>query len=148
MQLNGFTGPQHKYVRDDAREYLQRLPRGTTFDLAIVDPPTFSNSKRTEAVWDVQRDHGEVLNCLLQHMSPGGTVFFSTNFRRFKFDPAAFPPRRGLRNQPAHGPARLPQSAHPPLLEVVYLFLNIDRRTPACAVEIGNLPPIGRVPQA
>ena len=67
------------------------MPRDATFDLAIVDPPTFSNSKRTEAVWDVQRDYVEVLRCLLQHLAPGGTVFFSTNFRRFKFDPASIP---------------------------------------------------------
>ncbi len=91
MQLNGFTGREHTFVRDDAREYLRHLPHSTTFDLAIVDPPTFSNSKRTEEVWDVQRDHVEVLSCLLQHLSPGGIVFFSTNFRRFKFDPASIP---------------------------------------------------------
>ena len=27
MRLNGFTSPSHKFVRDDAREYLQHLPR-------------------------------------------------------------------------------------------------------------------------
>ena len=91
MQLNGFTGREHTFVRDDAREYLRHLPHSTTFDLAIVDPPTFSNSKRTEAVWELQRDHVEVLSCLWQHLSPGGSVFFSTNFRRFKFDPASIP---------------------------------------------------------
>jgi 23S rRNA (guanine2445-N2)-methyltransferase / 23S rRNA (guanine2069-N7)-methyltransferase len=91
MQLNGFTGREHAFVRDDAREYLHHLPRSTTFDLAIVDPPTFSNSKRTEAVWELQQDHVDVLSCLLQHLSPGGSVFFSTNFRRFKFDPASIP---------------------------------------------------------
>lgn len=89
MRLNGFSGPEHAYVRDDAREYLRRLPHGTTFDLAVVDPPTFSNSKRTEVVWDVQRDYTELFALLWPHIAPGGLVFFSTNFRRFKFDPAA-----------------------------------------------------------
>jgi 23S rRNA (guanine2445-N2)-methyltransferase / 23S rRNA (guanine2069-N7)-methyltransferase len=92
MRLNGFSGRNHALVRDDAREFVQRLPRSTTFDLAIVDPPTFSNSKRTEVIWDVQRDYADTLTRLLQHLTPGGTIFFSTNFRRFKFDPAAIPP--------------------------------------------------------
>ncbi len=91
MQLNQFTGRHHVFVCEDALEYLRRLPQSTQFDLAVVDPPTFSNSKRTEAVWDVQRDYVEVLNRLLPHLVPGGTVFFSTNFRRFKLDPASIP---------------------------------------------------------
>ena len=50
----------------------------------MVDPPTFSNSKMTEDFFDIQRDHVELLNRLLELMTPGGLVFFSTNFRRFK----------------------------------------------------------------
>jgi 23S rRNA (guanine2445-N2)-methyltransferase / 23S rRNA (guanine2069-N7)-methyltransferase len=91
MQLNGFTSQSHKYARDDAREFLQRLPSSAMFDLAIVDPPTFSNSKRTDEVWDVQRDYSDTLTRLLQHIRPGGIVFFSTNFRRFKFEPETIP---------------------------------------------------------
>jgi 23S rRNA G2069 N7-methylase RlmK/C1962 C5-methylase RlmI len=37
----------------------------------------------------VQRDHGELLRRLAQHISPSGTVYFSTNFRRFKLDESA-----------------------------------------------------------
>ncbi len=91
MQLNGFTSQSHKYARDDAREFLQLLPSSAMFDLAIVDPPTFSNSKRTDEVWDVQRDYSDTLTRLLQHIRPGGIVFFSTNFRRFKFEPETIP---------------------------------------------------------
>ena len=89
MQLNGFRGPQHRFVRDDTLDYLRQLAPGPQFDLAVIDPPTFSNSKRTEEVWDVQRDHVEALNLLLQRMRPGGIVFFSTNFRRFKLEEEA-----------------------------------------------------------
>jgi 23S rRNA G2069 N7-methylase RlmK/C1962 C5-methylase RlmI len=49
-----------------------------------VDPPTFSNSKKLDRDWDIQRDHVALLNRLLALMTPGGEVFFSTNFRRFK----------------------------------------------------------------
>ena len=56
------------------------------WDLAVVDPPTFSNSKRTDDIWDVQQKHAELLNLLLTQMTADGVIYFSTNLRRFKFD--------------------------------------------------------------
>ncbi|NUQ66487.1 MAG: class I SAM-dependent methyltransferase [Pirellulales bacterium] len=85
MRLNGFTGATHQFIREDVMELLRGRPRKAAFDLVVVDPPTFSNSKRMDEVWDVQRDHVELLNRLLEWTSPGGVIFFSTNFRRFKF---------------------------------------------------------------
>ncbi len=58
--------------------------RRAAFDLAVVDAPTFSNSKSLEDYWDIQRNHVELLNRLVELMTPGGLIFFSTNFRRFK----------------------------------------------------------------
>jgi len=86
LALNGFTGSAHRLVRADARQYVDRLPRLPHFDLVVVDPPTYSNSKRTDDDWDVQRDHTTLLNEVLARMKPGGVLFFSTNFRRFKLD--------------------------------------------------------------
>ena len=60
------------------------LPRRVQFDLAVIDPPTFSNSKRTEHDWEIQRDHVELLGSALEHVALGGRIYFSTNFRRFK----------------------------------------------------------------
>ncbi len=86
MSLNGFEQPWQQFIRDDALSFLNYLPNRhwPPFDLAIVDPPTFSNSKRFADVWDVQRDHVQLLNGLIPFMSEGGKIFFSTNFRRFK----------------------------------------------------------------
>ena len=84
LALNGLAGPQHEFVRDDALSFLRGCPPRPLFDLAVVDPPTFSNSKRLDEFWDIQRDHAELLRLLLERMSPGGVIFFSTNFRRFK----------------------------------------------------------------
>ncbi len=85
MLLNGFEGEHHRFVRTGTLEFLSQLKPSEKFDLVVVDPPTFSNSKRTENVWDVQRDHADLLNQLSRHVEIGGTVFFSTNFRKFKF---------------------------------------------------------------
>jgi 23S rRNA (guanine2445-N2)-methyltransferase / 23S rRNA (guanine2069-N7)-methyltransferase len=84
MNLNGLDGPSHRFVPSDAMNFLTDLPEVPCYDLAVVDPPTFSNSKKTDAVWDVQRDYAGLLNCVLGRMVPGGVIFFSTNFRRFK----------------------------------------------------------------
>ena len=52
----------------------------------VVDPPTFSNSKAMTDIWDVQRDHGELLNLVLSRTAAGGVVFFSPNYRKFTLD--------------------------------------------------------------
>ena len=86
MALNGFTGPEHEFVRDDAMHFLASRRGRAEFDMAVVDAPTFSNSKALEDYWDIQQSHAALLNCLAELMTPGGTIFFSTNFRRFKLD--------------------------------------------------------------
>jgi 23S rRNA (guanine2445-N2)-methyltransferase / 23S rRNA (guanine2069-N7)-methyltransferase len=89
MSLNGFSDDRHQFVQADALQYLQSLPECPLFDLAVVDPPTYSNSKRSDDDWDVQRDYAALLAELLIRMPAGATVFFSTNYRRFKFDQTA-----------------------------------------------------------
>lgn len=89
LEINGFAGPAHQVIRSDIREFLNHIKPHDQWDLAIVDPPTFSNTKGMEQDWDVQRDHAELLAQLAAHVVPGGIVFFSTNFRRFKLDEAA-----------------------------------------------------------
>lgn len=86
MEINGFTGDQHEYVRADAAGFVANLPEEPLFDVAVVDPPTFSNSKRTDQDWDVQVGYVTLLNDLLRRMATGGIIYFSNNFRRFKFD--------------------------------------------------------------
>lgn len=98
MALNGFTGPEQRFIRSDIREFLERLKPRDQWDLAIVDPPTFSNTKDAEDVWDVQRDHAALLTTLADHITPGGIVFFSTNFRRFKLDEAGLAEKYSIRD--------------------------------------------------
>ncbi len=89
LELNGFAGPAHNIVRSDVPSFLDDLRHDEEWDLVVVDPPTFSNTKGREVDWDVQRDHATLLQKLAAHIVPGGAVYFSTNFRRFKLDEAA-----------------------------------------------------------
>lgn len=86
LALNGFKDAGlHRTLRDDARAFLEhRARRGEPpFDLVVADPPTFSRSAKSEIPWDVERDHAELLALVARNLSPGGIVYFSTNFRRF-----------------------------------------------------------------
>lgn len=82
LALNRLTG---EIIRADVREFLVDARRaGRRWDLVVVDPPTFSNSKRMDGTWDVQRDHAGLLDNVLAVCS--GVVWFSTNRRRFKLE--------------------------------------------------------------
>lgn len=85
MTLNDFDGAQHRFLQADVLQWLEQAPR-EQFDLIVLDPPTFSNSKRMYGTLDIQRDHVLLLNRTLRHLAPGGQLFFSTNFRRFQID--------------------------------------------------------------
>ncbi len=89
FQLNGLSIAKQHFIRADVMQYLRDQPPGEKFDLAIVDVPTFSNSKRTDDVFDVQHDHVELIQRTLGLMSPDGVLYFSNNFRRFKLDEEA-----------------------------------------------------------
>jgi 23S rRNA (guanine2445-N2)-methyltransferase / 23S rRNA (guanine2069-N7)-methyltransferase len=87
LSLNDFGGPQHRFERADVREWLTATAaRGARYDLIFCDPPTFSNSKRMEGVFDVQRDHGALIDQCKAVLAPGGLLVFSTNAQRFRMD--------------------------------------------------------------
>lgn len=86
MQLNNLYDPQkHFYLHADVKQYLDTLKPGS-FDLVVMDPPTFSNSKRMLDFLDIQRDHVELINKTLHAMTTGGILYFSTNYRKFVLD--------------------------------------------------------------
>jgi 23S rRNA (cytosine1962-C5)-methyltransferase len=90
MELNGFQDPAtHHYLNEDVKQWIQTLEPGY-FDLVIMDPPTFSNSKKMEDFLDIQRDHPALISQVLTGMKPGGNLYFSTNFSRFQMQTEGF----------------------------------------------------------
>ncbi|MDY7220376.1 bifunctional 23S rRNA (guanine(2069)-N(7))-methyltransferase RlmK/23S rRNA (guanine(2445)-N(2))-methyltransferase RlmL [Denitrificimonas sp. JX-1] len=83
LALNGFSD-KHNLVHADVMVWLENDRE--TYDLIFVDPPTFSNSKRMDDVFDVQRDHVVLLDRAMARLAPGGSLYFSNNFRRFVMD--------------------------------------------------------------
>jgi 23S rRNA (guanine2445-N2)-methyltransferase / 23S rRNA (guanine2069-N7)-methyltransferase len=83
LALNGFSERQ-RLAQGDVMAWLAE-DRGE-YDLIFIDPPTFSNSKRMEGVFDVQRDHVALLDLAMARLARGGTLYFSNNFRKFVLD--------------------------------------------------------------
>ena len=103
MKLNGFTDKKkYDFTRADCQVFLQekavaakggKLAAEELYDLIILDPPTFSNSKATNDVLDINRDWPQLLKDCLNILAPGGTLYFSTNSERIKFDISKIPPK-------------------------------------------------------
>lgn len=88
MRQNGFTGPEHHFVRADVLSWIKQMYyTSNRWDLIFCDPPTFSNSsKMGERSWDVQRDHVELLCGVADLLTPDGMAIFSCNLRGFRPD--------------------------------------------------------------
>jgi len=88
---NALDDGRHELVRADTFDFLGRSRReGRKWQLAVVDPPSFSVSKSAatnpymSGDFDIQRDHRRLLDSVLAVMAPGGVVWFSTNHQRFE----------------------------------------------------------------
>ena len=84
LKQNGLTGKKHRLIQADCLLYLSQADE--QFDLIFIDPPTFSNSKRMNDTFDVQRDHLKLMSDLKRLLRPNGVIVFSNNKRGFKMD--------------------------------------------------------------
>jgi 23S rRNA (cytosine1962-C5)-methyltransferase len=79
--LAGLDPAIHETIADDAFAVLARLARrGRRFDVVIVDPPTYSTTKRTR--FTSGRMWVELAAQVLAVLAPGGVVIATSNDRR------------------------------------------------------------------
>ncbi|NYZ63962.1 bifunctional 23S rRNA (guanine(2069)-N(7))-methyltransferase RlmK/23S rRNA (guanine(2445)-N(2))-methyltransferase RlmL [Luteimonas deserti] len=86
LAANGVGGARHRLVQADAMQWLDA--ETAQYDLIFCDPPTFSNSARARD-FDIQREHVRLLRAAVARLAPGGVLYFSNNFRRFRLDTEA-----------------------------------------------------------
>ncbi|RLB90697.1 MAG: SAM-dependent methyltransferase [Deltaproteobacteria bacterium] len=87
LELNKLTDPRHTLAQEDTLDFLARAKwQNLSFDLAVVDPPSYSTTKETEKHFDIARDYPLLLNGVFELMRPGGTLFFSTNHQNFDME--------------------------------------------------------------
>ncbi len=91
MQYNKlYKDTIHDFVHGDVLEWLEYMP-ANSYDLIVCDPPTFSNSKRMDDNFDVQRDHVMLIKKLLKGLTDGGKIYFSNNYSDFVLDRDSIP---------------------------------------------------------
>jgi 23S rRNA (cytosine1962-C5)-methyltransferase len=87
FELNGVELGRNRLVQADVVRFLEEERASKNrYDLIVLDPPSFSNSKRMQGVLDVQRDHVALIRSCLSLLAPGGELLFSTNLRSFRLD--------------------------------------------------------------
>jgi 23S rRNA G2069 N7-methylase RlmK/C1962 C5-methylase RlmI len=92
MRLNYFTKDSYSFVKQDVIGYLEATrAKDRRFDLIVLDPPTFSNSKAMQSDLDLNRNYPDLVGACLDILEPSGFLYFSYNSRRLKFDPGLFP---------------------------------------------------------
>lgn len=101
MDLNGFSDKNtYIYTRQDVIEFLKEkavkakageLKEDEYYDMIILDPPTFSNSKNTYNVLDINKDWPKLCKDCLNILAPGGILYFSTNSTKLSFDKSLLP---------------------------------------------------------
>jgi 23S rRNA (cytosine1962-C5)-methyltransferase/23S rRNA (guanine2445-N2)-methyltransferase / 23S rRNA (guanine2069-N7)-methyltransferase len=83
--INDLDPKKHRFVQADVLKELQFMAEANAkFDVIVLDPPSFSNSKRMEEDLDIDRDHPILIRDCMKLLAPEGILYFSTNKRKFE----------------------------------------------------------------
>ncbi len=85
FEQNNIPLANHNFIVDSALEYLEKASQ--RFDIIVLDPPTFSNSKGMEEDFEVEKDQLFLVKHCLRLLDPNGVLYFSNNKRKFKISP-------------------------------------------------------------
>lgn len=80
--LNQIDRRRHQLVNADCLDWLQQHQE--YYDIILLDPPSFSNSKKMSQTLDIQRDHQAIIELAVARLAPAGRLYFSTNKRGFR----------------------------------------------------------------
>ncbi|MBP9680683.1 MAG: class I SAM-dependent methyltransferase [Bacteriovorax sp.] len=85
FEHNKISLKEHNFIVQSALDYLEKAQ--SKFDLIFLDPPTFSNSKKMDDDFEVEKDQLALIKNCLRLLNPEGTLYFSNNKRKFKLAP-------------------------------------------------------------
>jgi 23S rRNA (cytosine1962-C5)-methyltransferase len=84
FELNKIDLAQHRFINSNVINWLETNKNKREYDLIFLDPPTFSNSKKMEENFDVERDQEFLVNKCMSMLNSNGILYFSNNKRKFK----------------------------------------------------------------
>lgn len=84
MEINDLDSAANVLVQSPTFDFLEEAAdKNHKFDLAVVDPPSFSTSRENNEDFDIAKDHPRLLRAVIKVMRPDSTIFFSTNHQDF-----------------------------------------------------------------
>lgn len=87
LALNGIGSRKHNFIQADCLQWMAE--EKNKYELILLDPPSFSNSKRMQETLDVQRDHVELIEAAAKLLTKDGQLLFVTNKQKFHLDQEA-----------------------------------------------------------
>lgn len=130
FQLNGIDPAAHDFIYGDTFDWLRRFQKKERkFDVILLDPPTFSQSK-VGGVFRARKDYGRLLASALAVLKKDGVLFASTNaadwspddFLAMLFDAVKASHRKVLRQHYVPQPPDFPISpSEPAYLKTIWL---------------------------
>jgi 23S rRNA (guanine2445-N2)-methyltransferase / 23S rRNA (guanine2069-N7)-methyltransferase len=91
LRENALHGPAHRVLQADVLAFLDDDDDNDRWDVVVIDPPSFSKSRRAVGTFDVQRDHPALIAQAARRLTPGGEIWFSCNRRDFTLTRDALP---------------------------------------------------------
>lgn len=83
--LNKISEKENLLIQSHTEDFLKRAYQDNMrFDLAVVDPPSYSTTKSRNNEFNILTDHPGILRGVIRLMRKGGTIFFSTNHQSFE----------------------------------------------------------------
>ena len=93
LSTNGKKTSKYRFIQEDAVEFIKQASHADIqkalrcrWDIIVLDPPTFSNSKRLKDIFDINRSWSALVDNALKALNSGGVLYFSTNSSKLKFD--------------------------------------------------------------
>ncbi|MDQ6631424.1 MAG: pseudouridine synthase [Verrucomicrobiota bacterium] len=133
--LNHLEMSNHEFICGDVFDWLRRwAKKKRVFDVVILDPPTFSHSKKS-GCFQAEKNYGKLIKAALPILKPNGILFASNNTASFA--PENFlaiikteitaARRKIVREQYVPQPPDFPISREgPAYLKTVWLQINND----------------------
>jgi 23S rRNA (cytosine1962-C5)-methyltransferase len=79
FEMNQLDPAEHDFIYGDVLDWMPRLAKkGRRFDMVLIDPPTFSQSKEF-GVFRAEKDFGKLIEKALPLLKPNGVLFCSSN---------------------------------------------------------------------
>lgn len=81
IALGAVGQPAHTFVGEDAFSWLARAAKkGERFDIVVLDPPSYSSTKKRRFV--AETDYGELVGLACALVGPGGRIIACCNHRK------------------------------------------------------------------